>query len=84
VPAVHYKEARSDAQGATSAEIRERVSSVRASQQAHGHYNSQLPPRILRRLCRLDDAGERTLETAMRRLGLSARAPNWRAREMLL
>jgi magnesium chelatase family protein len=74
VPAVPYKEMRSEEQGATSAEIRERVSSARASQRARGHYNSQLPPRILRRLCRLDDAGERTLETAMRRLGLSARA----------
>jgi magnesium chelatase family protein len=30
--------------------------------------------RLLRRLCRLDEAGERTLEMAVRRLSLSARA----------
>lgn len=30
--------------------------------------------KLLRELCQPDDAGERTLEMAMRRLGLSARA----------
>ena len=29
---------------------------------------------MLRKLCELDDAGERTLEMAVRRMGLSARA----------
>jgi magnesium chelatase family protein len=43
---------------------------------ARGHVNSELPPRLLRQLCRLDDAGERTLEMAMRKVGLSARAHN--------
>jgi magnesium chelatase family protein len=33
-----------------------------------------LPPPVLREVCRLDEAGERTLEMAVRRLGLSARA----------
>jgi magnesium chelatase family protein len=36
--------------------------------------NSQLPPKLLRKVCRLDEAGERTLELAMRKLALSARA----------
>jgi magnesium chelatase family protein len=32
------------------------------------------PSRLLRNICALDDAGERTLEMAVRRMGLSARA----------
>jgi magnesium chelatase family protein len=58
----------------TSAEIRARVESARARQQARGYYNAQIPSRQLRKLCSLDDAGERTLEMAVRRMGLSARA----------
>jgi len=75
VPAVPYKELRGpDPAAASSAEIRLRVERARARQQARGYYNAQLPPKMLRELCRLDEAGERTLELAMRRLGLSARA----------
>ncbi len=74
VPAVAYKEMRGEEQGETSAEIRARVERAREIQRARGYYNSQLPARLLRKLCVLDDAGERTLEMAMRRLGLSARA----------
>ncbi len=74
VPAVPYKEMRADEQGSSSAEIRGRIETARARQQARGHLNSQLPPKVLRRICRLDEAGERTLELAMRKLGLSARA----------
>ena len=32
-----------------------------------------MPPRLVRKLCALDDAGERTLEMAVRRMGFSAR-----------
>ncbi len=75
VPVVPYRELRyADNGGTTSAEMRSRVIRARARQQQRGCYNSQLTPKLLRRLCRLDDAGERTLEMAMRRLGLSARA----------
>ncbi len=74
VPAVAYKEMRGAEQGDSSADIRARVERARAAQQARGYYNSQLPSRMLRKLCALDDAGERTLELAMRRLALSARA----------
>ena len=74
VPAVAYKEMRGEAQGATSAEIRGRVEAAREIQRRRGWYNSHLPARLLRKLCVLDDAGERTLEMAVRRLGLSARA----------
>jgi magnesium chelatase family protein len=54
--------------------MRERIERARTVRQARGHVNSELPPRLLRKRCRLDDAGERTLELAMRKMGLSARA----------
>ena len=74
VPAVAFKEMRASEGGASSAEIRARVEQARALQRGRGYYNAQIPVRLLRRLCRLDEAGERTLELAVRRLGLSARA----------
>jgi magnesium chelatase family protein len=74
VPAVPYQELRGKESGATSADMRFRVERVRAVQQTRGYYNSQIPVRHLRKLCALDDAGERTLEMAVRRMGLSARA----------
>jgi len=74
VPAVAYKEMRGREGGESSAEIRNRVERTRAIQQSRGFYNSQIPARVLRKLCELDDAGERTLEMAVRRMGLSARA----------
>ncbi len=74
VPAVAFKEMRASEGGVSSADIRARVDHARAAQQARGYYNALIPVRVLRRLCRLDEAGERTLEMAVRRLGLSARA----------
>ena len=65
--------------GATSAEIRERV--VRARQRqalraadANAPINAQLSGRALRRLARPDPDGRRLLDAAIRRLSLSARA----------
>ena len=74
VPAVPYQELRGRDEGQTSAEMRQRVCAARTVQQGRGFYNAHIPPQALRRLCALDDAGERTLEMAVRRLGLSARA----------
>ena len=74
VPAVPYKEMRGADTSESSATIRARVERARSVQQARGFYNAQLPARLIRQHCMLDDAGERTLEMAMRRLGLSARA----------
>ncbi|MGA2131612.1 MAG: YifB family Mg chelatase-like AAA ATPase [Bryobacteraceae bacterium] len=74
VPAVPYKELRDKVDGTTSAEMRQRVERAHALQQKRGFYNAHIPPPVLRKLCGLDDAGERTLEMAVRRLGLSARA----------
>jgi magnesium chelatase family protein len=74
VPAVAYKELRGKDNGVSSAEMRARVEAARAIQHQRGFYNSRIPTRLLRKLCALDDAGERTLEMAVRRMGLSARA----------
>ncbi|MBM3774575.1 MAG: YifB family Mg chelatase-like AAA ATPase [Acidobacteria bacterium] len=78
VPAVPYKELRSSersagGQPAGSAQMRERAAQARALQRARGFSNAQIPPGRLRTMCALDEAGERTLETAVRRMGLSAR-----------
>jgi len=74
VPAVPYKELRGNAAAEASVDIRARVEAARGRQRARGHYNSQLPSREVRKLCMLDEAGERTLEMAVRKMGLSARA----------
>ncbi len=74
VPAVPYKELRGNSSTETSAEMRERVIATRAIQQARGFYNSRMPTRVIRQECALDEAGERTLEMAVRKLSLSARA----------
>ncbi len=74
IPAVPYKELRAKDGGATSAQMRARVESARRIQQERGYYNSQIPSAAVRTVCALDEAGERTLEMAVRRMGLSARA----------
>jgi magnesium chelatase family protein len=74
VPAVPYKELRTKSDGQSSAAIRERVEEAREKQRRRGFYNAQIPPSQLRALCALDEAGERTLEMAVRRMNLSARA----------
>ncbi len=74
VPAVPFNELRGAGDGVTSAEMRQRVEAARRIQRQRGFYNAHIPHRLLRKLCALDDAGERTLELAVRRMGLSARA----------
>jgi magnesium chelatase family protein len=74
VPAVPYKELRGDSQSESSSEMRARVERARALQQARGYYNARMPSRMIRKQCVLDESGERTLEMAVRRMGLSARA----------
>jgi magnesium chelatase family protein len=74
VPAVPYQELRGGAPSESSAEIRERVERARAVQRSRGYYNSRMPARLIRKECALDASGERTLEMAVRRMGLSARA----------
>jgi magnesium chelatase family protein len=81
VPAVRFKELRGDGkpEGEGSAEIRERVVGARERQrerlQSEGIFaNAQMTTRLIRRYCRIDSESERLLESAMTRLGLSARA----------
>ena len=74
VSAVAYREMRGKETGATSAQMRQRVRAARARQAERGFVNANLPPGRLRELCPLDAAAERTLEMAIRRLALSARA----------
>jgi magnesium chelatase family protein len=74
VPTVPYNELRSGEATETSERMRLRVMRARERQMARGHINASIPSRQLRMVCVLDEAGERALETAMRKLGLSARA----------
>jgi magnesium chelatase family protein len=79
VPAVRYKELTEKSAGETSESIRERVNRARQLQLKRfegRHYfcNAQMTPRDLRTYCEVESAGERLLELAINRLGLSARA----------
>ena len=74
VPAVPYKELRAGEVAESSADMLGRVERAREIQAARGQTNSRMPTRLIRKLCALDETGERTLEMAMRRMSLSARA----------
>src|SRR5947209_18352600 len=81
VPAVRFKDLsdRGGHEGESSATVRERVIRARDLQRerlrSEGIFsNAQMSPRLIRSHCRLDLEGERLLESAMVRLGLSARA----------
>lgn len=81
VPAVKFKELRAkDApEGESSAQILEKVLNARALQlerfSTDGIFsNASMTPQLIRRYCALDAEGERMLEAAMSRQGLSARA----------
>ena len=74
VPAVPYKELRAGEVTETSADMRARVDAAREIQRGRGCTNSRMPTRLIRQQCALDATGERTLEMAMKRLSLSARA----------
>ncbi len=79
VPAVKYKELRGDTLGESSAEIAQRVQGARQIQQKRFaaervYANAQMPPKLIRKHCAISAEGEKQLETAITRLGLSARA----------
>ena len=79
VPAVAYEALASPASGEPSEAVRERVNQARRVQVerfgATGiHANARMSARDVRRYCRVDAAAEQLLETAVTRLGLSARA----------
>ncbi len=74
VPPVKYRELRSESPGESSAKIVNRVETGRRIQLQRGYPNARMPSKMIREHCRLDEAGERTLEVAVQRMGLSARA----------
>lgn len=64
----------------SSETIRQRVIAARKTQEERFqttpgiHANAQMPPRLLRKTCILDDVGKTLMRNAMEKLGLSARA----------
>ncbi len=80
VPAVKYKELRGDSSAESSADVRERVLRARAIQlqrfvgDKSVYANAQMSPKLLRKHCGISPEGEKLLENAIVRLGLSARA----------
>jgi magnesium chelatase family protein len=79
VPAVPFQELSAQADGTSSALMREQVSRARGVQRRRfgedkGTLNSRMSTRQLRRHCALDGEGRQLLQTAMDELGLSARA----------
>ena len=79
VPPVHYADLASPAAAEPSAVVRTRVNVARQRQRArfadtHIPHNAAMGVRSIRQYCKLDVAGERLLEQAMRHFGLSARA----------
>lgn len=79
MPAVKYKELTDRSAGEPSSAIRERVNRARGLQlerfkQAGFFANAQMGSRELRDHCQVESAGERLMEIAINRLGLSARA----------
>ncbi|NTW99655.1 MAG: ATP-binding protein [Geobacteraceae bacterium] len=81
VPAVKYRDLADRADGESSAAIAARVESSRELQLERYkgtriHANAQMTPRLIRKHCELDAAGNRLLELVTDRLGLSARSYN--------
>jgi magnesium chelatase family protein len=80
VPAVKYKELRGEASAEDSAAVRDRVMRARTRQlerfasEKRVYANSQMPPKLIRKFCAISSEGEKLLETAVTRMGLSARA----------
>ena len=82
VPAVQVAELATLQPGESSASIRSRVNDARSIQKRRFtadngiNCNAQMRPKDVKAHCRLDQAGTRLLEGAVRQLGLSARAHN--------
>lgn len=80
VPAVKYKELRSPTSAESSAAVRTRVIAAvdrqreRFRGEKHTYSNAQMAPKMIRKYCGITGEGEKLLENAVSRLGLSARA----------
>ncbi len=81
VPAVQYQDLASRDPGEQSNDIRERVNAARCLQtqrfqQGKIHSNAQMGAKELKRFCEVSGEGQKLLETAITKFGLSARAYN--------
>jgi len=80
VTPVSFKELAAERTSEKSETVRVRVEKAREIQQqrfrdvSETHCNAQMSSKMLRTYCKIDDAGKQLLETAMEKLGLSARA----------
>jgi magnesium chelatase family protein len=80
VPAVKYKELRAPSSAEDSASVRQRVIAARNRQlerfqnEKKTYANAQIMPKMIRKHCAISPEGEKLLENAITRLGLSARA----------
>ena len=80
VPAVKYKELRAAASAEDSAGVRSRVIAARERQlerfrgEKKTYANAQMMPKNIRKHCAISAEGEKLLENAVTRMGLSARA----------
>ena len=81
VPAVPYKDLKGASGAEPSADIRKRIVAARGHQsdrfvRTKIYCNAQMSSRQIKRYCRIDDDCGTLLETAIDKLGLSARAYN--------
>jgi len=79
VPAIRFQVMASESSGEQSESIRKRVNQARKIQLERFagkkiHSNAQMTSKHLKKYCQIDDASKRLLETAIDKLGLSARA----------
>jgi magnesium chelatase family protein len=79
VPALRYQELAARESGEASASVRQRINAARKIQlerfEKRGiHANAQMGTRDIKRYCLVKEAGEKLLEVAINKLGLSARA----------
>lgn len=80
VTPVNFNELSSLLPAEKSVNIRERVIAARAiqdqrfNQYAGIHYNAQMDPNLVRKICRIDEDGRILIQKAMEKLNLSARA----------
>src|SRR5437879_5576086 len=79
VPTLRYQELANKDAGESSGEVRQRVNAARSIQLQRFvnrkiHANAQMGAKDIKRYCAVNDAAEKLLETAINKLGLSARA----------
>ena len=79
VPSVEYEAMRRKSTPESSAEVKSRVDAARAIQSARFAgtavpCNAQMPAAMIAQFCQLDAAGEKLLESAFSRMGLTARS----------